>query len=122
MQKLCLLSFALLSLMNGCSNSNKPIDMGGEDGAKVALLIEDLNETKHNSKKVVDSFVSKQVTPDVKKLNQLTFYVVGKPVVSGSTATCKVQVEKSDSTPLGEQEWQFEKVGDQWKIKAAPLP
>ncbi len=122
MQKLCLTSFVLLLLTIGCSDSNKTIDMGGEDGSQVALLIEDLNETKHNAKKVVDSFVSKQVTPDVKKLNQLTFYVMGKPAVNGSSATCKVQIEKSDSTPLGEQDWQFEKVGDKWKIKAAPLP
>lgn len=115
------LAFLLLFLA-GCADQSKPLDMGGEDGSKVAMVVEDLNEVKHNAKKVGEFFVNKQVTPDVKKLNQMNFYIVGKPAVTGTTATCKVQIEKNDSTPLGEQEWQFEKVADQWKIKAAPLP
>jgi hypothetical protein len=107
----------------GCSGGAKQIDLGGVDGTKVALLVEELNELKHNSKKMVDCFVSKQAVPDSKKFNQLAFYIVGKPNVTGTTATCKVLVEKAAAgTPLGEQEWTFEKVADEWKIKSAPVP
>jgi hypothetical protein len=112
-----------LVLSVGCSGGAKQIDLGGEDGKKIALLVEDLNEIKHNAKKMVDCFASKQAVPDTKKFNQLAFYIVGKPNVTGSTATCKVLVEKAaEGTSIGEQEWTFEKVADGWKIKSAPVP
>jgi hypothetical protein len=99
------------------------MDLGGEDGSKIALLVEDLNEIKHNAKKMADFFATKQAVPDAKKFNQFAFYIAGKPAVSGSTATCKVLVEKAAAgTSLGEQEWTFEKVADGWKIKSAPVP
>jgi hypothetical protein len=112
-----------LVLAVGCSGGASQLDLGGKDGEKIASIVEDLNEIKHNSKKMVDCFVSKQAVPDAKKFNQLAFYIVGKPNVTGSTATCKVLVEKAAAgTALGEQEWTFEKVADGWKIKSAPVP
>ncbi len=107
----------------GCSSQNTGlVDMGGEEGSKIALLVEDLNEVKHNSKKVADSFSAKPSPADAKKLNNMTFYIKGKPAVNGSSATCSVQVEKQDGTPMGDVEWSFEKQADVWKIKSAPLP
>ena len=118
-----IVGLCLILVLSGCSSTQTAVlDMGGEDGSKIATTIEDLNEVKHNSKKVVDFFVAKGGAPDVKKFNHMSFYVVGKPVVSGTTATCKVLIENVNGTPLGEQEWQFEKVSDRWKIKAAPTP
>lgn len=111
-----------LVLSVGCSGGAKQMDLGGEDGMKIAALVEDLNEIKHNAKKMVDCFSSKQAVPDAKKFNQFAFYIVGKPNVTGSTATCKVLVEKAEGTPIGEQEWTFEKAADGWKIKSAPVP
>lgn len=107
----------------GCSSKNTGIvDMGGEEGSKIALLVEDLNEVKHNAKKLADSFTEKPSQADAKKLNSMTFYIKGKPAVNGSSATCSVLVEKQDGTPMGDVEWSFEKQADVWKIKSAPLP
>ncbi len=111
-----------LSCLCGCVVTSGPVDMGGEDGSKVAILVEDLNEVKHNAKKMADFFTTKPTAADAKKLNSMTFYVKGKPTVSGSAATCNIQVEKQDGTPLGELEWKFEKLSDAWKIALAPLP
>ena len=97
------------------------LDVGGEEGGKVAAAIEDLNEVKHNPKKASEFFVTKQSQPDTKKLNQFTYYTAGKPVITGSTATCKVFIEKVDGTPVGNREWTFEKVSEKWKIKSAPM-
>ncbi len=121
MRSFCLLpSLLLIQLANtGCSGSNA-VDMGGEEGSKVASVVEDLNEVKHNSKKLPEVFVDSKKAPDVKRLNKLAFYVAGKPTVNGTSATCKVLVEKLDGTPLGEKEWSFEKISDSWKIKSAP--
>ena len=112
----------ITSCLFGCGGSAGPADMGGEEGSKVAVLVEDLNEVKHNAKKMADFFSVKPSSTDAKKMNTMTFYVKGKPTVSGSTATCNIQIEKQDGTPIGEMEWNFEKLADAWKIKAAPLP
>ncbi len=110
-------------LLCGCgTKSTGPVDMGGEDGSKIALLVEDLNEVKHNAKKLADSFSVKPTSADAKKLNNLTFYIKGKPMINGAIATCCVQIEKQDGTPLGDVEWGFEKQADAWKIKSAPMP
>lgn len=117
---LLMVSFSYLS---GCGSSTPgSVDMGGEDGTKVAVLVEELNELKSNVKKLGDSFSSKPSVADAKKFNSMTYYIKGKPTVSGMSATCKVQVEKQDGTPLGELDWSFEKLADGWKIKSAPLP
>ncbi len=97
------------------------VDLGGEEGNKVASAVEELNEVKHNPKKSAEFFV-KQESANAKKLNQFTYYVAGKPVISGSTATCKILIERANGTAVGDQEWTFEKVADRWKIKSAPLP
>ena len=109
-------------LFPGCSRVPGSIDLGGEEGNKVAATVEELNEVKHNPKKIGEFFVDKQGQADAKKLNQFTYYVAGKPSVTGTSATCKVLIEKANGTPVGEQEWTFEKVSDQWKIKSAPTP
>jgi hypothetical protein len=107
----------------GCSSSTpSSVDMGGEDGTKVAVLVEDLNEAKGDEKKMSSLFASKPSAADAKKFNQMSFYVTGKPTVSGSNATCKVSIEKQDGTPQGVQEWSFEKISSAWKIKTALLP
>jgi hypothetical protein len=119
------LSAALLSLACGCGGSsttdNKTgLDLGGADASAVATLVEDMNDAKGNAKKVAGIFV-KGAAPDAKKFNSYDYYIVGKPAVTGSDATCKVRLDAKGATK-GEQEWSFVKEGDKWKIKAAPLP
>lgn len=116
----CVVAAVLVSA--GCSSSAPSLDLGGEDGSKVAQAIEELNEVKHNPKKSEQFFVSKPSPTEAKNLNKYTYYVAGKPSIAGSTATCQVLIEKADGTPVGQQEWTFEKVADLWKIKTAPTP
>ncbi len=102
------------------SDSKAGLDLGGADATAVATLVEDMNDAKGNAKKVAAMFV-KGAAPDAKKFNSYDFYIVGKPTVTGTDATCKVRVDAAKGTK-GEQDWTFVKEGDKWKIKAAPLP
>jgi ketosteroid isomerase-like protein len=99
-----------------------PLDMGGPDGSAIAVLIEDLNDAKSTPKKAEAFFVKGVKPAEPKRFAQLSYYVVGKPSVSGATATCRVRSDDPGGTQVGETEWSFEKDGDKWKIKAAPLP
>ena len=114
--------FVVVGYVSGCSSSTSGVDMGGEEGTKVAVVVEDLNEAKGDDKKMSLLFATKPTAADAKKFNQMSFYVAGKPTISDSNATCKVTIEKQDGTPVGVQEWSFEKSGDAWKIKSALLP
>ncbi len=109
-----------LSLWIGCSSQSQQKDMGGADGSAVASLVEDLNEVKHNPKKLSTFFASKNAA-SAKEMNKYAFYVKGKPIVDGAKAVCNIFVESVDGTPVGEKEWEFEKVADGWKIKSAPI-
>jgi len=114
--------FLLLCLsFLGCSQSAPTLNVGSEEGGKVVSVIEELNEAKGDDKKMASSFVSKEVTPKSKELNLYAFYVKGTPKIEGNTAKCSVAVEKNDGTPVGDVEWELEKMGDTWKIKKAPL-
>ncbi len=109
----------LLSL--GCARSAPTLDVGGEEGGKVVSVIEELNEAKADDKKLAASFASKAVTPKAKELNLYNFYVKGTPKVQGDSAQCLVLVEKNNGTPVGDFEWELERIGGTWKIKRAPL-
>ena len=114
-----------LALLAGCGGGTegKALDMGGVDGSKVATVIEDFNDAVGNRKKL-DALFAKGAKPsDTKTLIKYTYSIVGKPSVSGTTATAKVRIDPTGGGPtLGEKEWSFEKDGDMWKIKSAPLP
>jgi hypothetical protein len=114
----------LLAAVLGCRGgaSTKPLNMGSEDGQKIALVIEDMNDAKGDARKLTALFVPAAKPDAPKKFGPYAFYVVGKPSVSGTTATCKVRIDRADGTQAGETEWSFEKAGDAWKIKSAPLP
>ena len=117
------ITVAAMAAMVGCGSSTKgPLNMGGEDGQKVALLVEDLNDSKGNPMKMSGLMATAVTAPDVKKYDPYEFYVLGKPTVNGAAATCKVSVQKVSGETAGEVEWGFEKVGDAWKIKSAPVP
>ena len=108
----------------GCGGSDgKPLDMGGKDGDQISMLIEEVNEGIGSSKEADALFVKGSKPADLKKLAKFTYSVVGKPSVSGTSATAKVRVDPAGGgATLGEVEWTFEKDGDKWKIKAAPIP
>lgn len=111
--------------MIGCGGGDpgKGADMGGAEGKLVAEAVENLNDTAGNAAKFAKAFAKGSAPVAGKKYGGLAYYIVGKPVVTGEQATCKVRVEKAaDGTSLGEQEWSFVKEGSDWKIKSAPIP
>jgi hypothetical protein len=120
------LLLALGSLVGavGCGGEpdGKPLDMGGEDGTKIATVIEDVNEAIGNPKKLDILFVKGSKPTDTKKFARGNYSIAGKPSVSGESATAKVRVDSSEGKLLGEVEWKLEKDGDKWKIKDAPIP
>lgn len=115
-----LLALAACGCGSSPSDTKTGLDLGGADATAVATLVEDLNDAKGNPKKIAGMF-AKGAAPDAKKFNPFDYYIVGKPTVTGTDATCKIRLDAKGATK-GEQEWSFVKEGDKWKIKAAPLP
>lgn len=116
------LAFAL-ALGCGGGSDGQPLDMGGPDGDKISALIEDVNDAVGSPKKQDLLFAKGAKPADQKKFAKCAYSIVGRPSVSGGTATAKVRVDPaSGGEKLGEVEWTFEKDGDKWKIKTAPLP
>ncbi len=67
-------------------------------------------------------FVTVPPRDQLDKYAKLTFEPAGSPTVTGDAATVPVRVLTPDGTVRGEVTWEFVKAGDQWKIRAAPLP
>lgn len=119
-----LLALAVAVPAAGCGG---PSDgrFGSADGKKIAELISALADDKNNPKVFATHF-AQGVAPkpaDAKRFAPYSFFIVGKPAVSGTTATAKVDVwHELNSTKVGQVEWSFVKEGDTWKLKTAPLP
>lgn len=121
-----MLSLAVALLAGAGCGSNaetgKALDLGGADATAVATLVEDLNDANTSSKKLEQLFVKGTKPTNPKTFAKCSFTISGKPSVSGTSATCKVRIDDAAGKILGEPEWQFEKDGDKWKVKAAPMP
>jgi len=127
---ICAFAVALFSLaFIGCGGDGptgtQRLDMGGDDGTKISILVEDMNDAKGNAKKFNAMFVkgSAPTGAEAKKFNAFAYYNLPntKPAVNGSDATAKVSVQNEGTGTNVEVEWSFVKEGDQWKIKSAPL-
>lgn len=114
--------FALAGCGSEGGTAKKALDVGGPDATAVATLVEDLNDANTSAKKLDPLFVKGAKPTDLKKFSKCSFYISGKPNVSGDSATCKVRIDDVAGKTLGEPEWQFEKDGAKWKVKAAPMP
>ncbi len=117
------LFFVAVSLASmGCKEKTKTQNLGGEEATQIALLVEEVNEAAGNSQKLAGLFATGSAPSDAQKFTKYAFTIVGKASVSGTTGTIKVRVDSAEGQKLGEQDWTFEKEGDKWKIKTAPLP
>jgi hypothetical protein len=105
----------------GSSNKDKSLDMGGEEGSKIASLIDDLADFKNNPKKLPSICDESLKLTEPKKFGSYSYYVVGKPTVNGDTATCTIRIDDAGGTKLFEKEWEFVKRGNNWKIKSCPI-
>jgi hypothetical protein len=110
------------AMVFGCGSPPpaEPLNMGGEDGSAIATIIEDFNDAITSQKKLSALFASGAKQPEMSKLTGLSFSIVGKPTVTGGSAKAQVLIEKAGQK-VAEATWSFEKAGDKWKIKEAPL-
>jgi len=115
----------MLALVVGCNNRPSEADtkaLANSDNILIGVLIEELTDYKTTPRKWDRFFVKGAPRPDTKKFAVGTYYLMGQPTVSGTTATAQVSMEDVGGKKIGQTEWTFEKDADKWKIKSAPLP
>lgn len=118
----CFASIAMLAAVVGCGG--KPSVGGADqvDATQVSNVIVGLTDAAQDPAKLGKLFVTPPDAATAAKYKEYLYYASGKPTVSGTTAKVKMKLEKPAGTVAGEPEWEFEKSGDSWKIKSAPLP
>jgi len=121
-----ILGFTLALSLSGCLGSAPPPVWTG-DAKAVSDLMDDWNDADKTRKaSAAAKLFVKDTSPTAaqfKVFRQYSFDQAGPPSISGTTATMTVNVvsRKPNSTPTT-LEWSFEKEGEAWKIKAAPMP
>jgi hypothetical protein len=115
-------SLALLAVAIGCGT--RVVDGGASQAETTQLtaVIASLTDASQDSAKFSALWVTPPDAATAGKYKGYFYYANGAPSVSGTSAKSKLKLEKPAGTVAGEPEWEFEKVGDTWKIKAAPLP
>lgn len=116
----------LAALAAGCGGDAPrppaPLDFGGPDGRAVADFLDQFNEHKHDPARVKQAFAGPPTAPAA-GYDRYDFQIDGVVSVAGTTATARVRArpEAGSAEPVL-LDWAFEKVGDRWKLKSAPLP
>jgi hypothetical protein len=108
-------------LLAGCGGRVE--DFGGAEGKAIADLISHFDDLQTRPKDFEAAFVASAVPKGAarKKYSNYQYSLLGRPTVSGTTATATVAMERPGDKPI-EKTWEFAKEGGTWKIKAAPLP
>src|SRR5262245_26327550 len=109
-------------VLSGCSKTGAGPSYGGEEGRKIAQLVELVNDEKSTAPNLARLFVKGAAPKDSRKYPLYYYEVSGNPTVSGDTATAMVKVKLEAGEETVEKEWSFAKEGEAWKIKSAPLP
>ena len=124
--QLVLLLFAILPVAAlGCRHSTQGPNYGGQDGNKIARLVDQMNDESNTIPKLKAAFASGTTIgkKDLKTFPRYRYEIKGAPSVNGDSATATVEVsEQTRSDGGSEKEWTFVKEGADWKIKSAPLP
>ena len=114
----------LLASSAGCGGPKEvpPPDYGSPDGLKIAQAVSEFNDAKADAAEFKKAFVANPPA-NWREYDKFSFnVVVGSPKVSGDGATAGVTVHKETNYEVvATVEWSFTKVGDAWKLKAAPL-
>ena len=125
MRQLGIPLLGLIGLSAASCRHTAQVDYGGDDGNKIAALVDRMNDDSNTIPRLKASFASG--TPigkkDVKTYPRFRYEVKGSPMVVGDSATATVEVSTHAGNDHGsEKEWTFVKEGADWKIKTAPLP
>ena len=103
-------------MMIGCGGSEPT------DAEQVNVAIANLSEAALD-RESFESFFAAGLAPRESERSRYRqyFYEMDPPKVSGDSATANVRILDPDGDLIAEKEWSFSKVGDLWKISAAPL-
>ncbi len=110
----------LVISLAGCTSSSTPLDLGGEEGTNIGRILEAVNDSIDQPKKLKTLVADGAKLPTSKSLGGLQFYIKGKPLIQGSEGSCRVLVSSAQGDK--EVDWSFVKSGDSWKIKEFKLP
>ena len=98
-------------------------DSGPTDSDQVNVAIANLSEAALERESFESFFVAGSAPGESERPRYRGyFYEMDPPKVTGDTATARVRILDADGDLVGEKDWLFSRVDDQWKISTAPLP
>ncbi len=119
----------LLATLAGCGGSS---NLELNDAVRIGIVVSNVSEAvtspaAERFERLFAEGVAPPVAERAKYGPPLQFNVEGEPEVSGDSATFSVKVVRdepnaAEPVAVGQVEWTAVKVGDQWKLKTAPLP
>ena len=119
------LGLLLLGPLAGCQDQPRPTVWTGDNKA-VSEVVDDWKDVDESNNVAATALFAKDAQPTAAQLKALRGYNVmhnGPPKIAGESATMPVLLyprkAKAEPTPI---DWSFQKEGEAWKIKAAPLP
>jgi len=118
----CLVGLLFVAAVPGCGQGEHEMT----DADYVSSLIGNVGEAADEAETFKAFFLDRVAPEDSQRARyrRCSFdTVAGSLSASGDSASATVIVrEISSGEILGEIEWTAEKVGDQWKLKSAPMP
>ena len=123
---------ATLLLAAGCGGETAM--PGSEPAEKVAAVVTSLNDAAGDETAFSTFFVDGNAPEDRSSYYSAAIELIGVPEVNGDDATAMVRISKSaieaegqgalktEEVGDGEVTWTLTKVGEEWKLKDAPLP
>ncbi|CAN5838254.1 hypothetical protein BH23PLA1_BH23PLA1_07090 [soil metagenome] len=116
-----ILATLLMVLAQGCARTEADGPSMTGDAAGISDLLDDWNENGPDPALFVEG--KAPADAEFEKYHQYSYALMRTPRVSGTTTTTPVQVyDEMAGQEVGTIDWTFTKVGDAWKIEAAPLP
>jgi len=114
---------AVVTGLLGCASSHDAPPATEE--SNILTTVKSFNGSSGDARNAAQWFVQGGVpsTPELQKLAKYDCRVVGKPSIKGDTATIKMRIlVRQTDNEVGQVEWTLVKVGENWKMKSAPLP
>ena len=116
------LAAVIAPVVMGCGTRAKVGDADLVNRTQISAVVVSLTDAVQDPAKFGKLWVTPPDAATAAKYKEYLYYSGGQPSLSGTTAKIKMKLEKPAGTVAGEPEWEFEKSGDTWKIKSAPLP
>jgi hypothetical protein len=113
-----------LCVLAGCSGGSKNPATGPQaDLGKVAVLVTNIGDYAKSLSMLKKLFVddNKLTEEDRKKYYDASIIRDKPPRIENDTAIIPVKIKDASGNIIAEREWTAVKVGEEWKLKSAPL-